>query len=277
MSRSLPEVVRQALDVLGPLMEESAGSGQGGLVSLLEGLFETDRHRAERLTREVAAIAAGYSPELAFAVYLASLSVESVLYRPKVMEFRRNWVFSRFRSAYREMNNKIILRGSFSPLPDDEEHSVVQLLKAHAKDVGAILINSLQDGPMFRAAYALCRSSYKDDNFVAIVAMTETTQKFAKWMLKNSDSNNRLPPLILVLNEHEAYTLACEFKQDSDPSLEPFVTENDFPDMKKFAAIADALRGRFFKFGGLPRIYVTIGERGSLGIDFGGTVIYVAS
>jgi sugar/nucleoside kinase (ribokinase family) len=59
--------------------------------------------------------------------------------------------------------------------------------------------------------------------------------------------------------------------------LEPFVTENDFPDMKKFAAIADALRGRFFKFGGLPRIYVTIGERGSLGIDFGGNVIYVAS
>jgi hypothetical protein len=277
MSSSLPDVITQALEVLEPLMRLSGPAGEAGLVRHLEGLFTSDRVQAELLTRKIAAIAAGYSPELAFAVYLASLSIESVLYRPKEMQFRRNWVFSRFKSANREMNNKIILRGSFRALPNKEEKSVQKLVEASAQKVGAIVINSLQDGPMFKAAYSLCRASYKDPNFVAILAMTETTQRYARWMLKNCDRKACLPPLILVLNETEAFTLACAFKTDKTPPLEPFVTKGDFPDMKKFAVIAHALRSRFFAFGGLPRIYVTIGERGSLGVDFKGNVIYVAS
>lgn len=277
MSRSLPNVIQQALDVLGPLADELSGSlGDGSLVSFLEGLFENDRVRAELLTRNIAAIAAGYSPELAFAVYLASLSVESVLYRPRLLQFRRNWVFSRFRSAYREMNNKIILKSSFTPLADDEQGKIDNLLQAHTANVGAILINSLKDPPLFKAAYSLCKSSCEEKDFVAIMAMTETTQEFTKWMLDHPHKDGCLPPFILVLNEKEAYKLAMAFKGDNEPPLEPFVTENDFPDIRKFAAIADALRGRFYKWR-MPRIYVTLGERGSLGVDIGSTVIYVAS
>lgn len=275
MDVSLPKVIRNVLKALKPFTDTlpMPDSGNFDLSSFLQSLFDIDRVKAELVTRKVAAIAADYSPERSLTVYLASLSVESVLYRPKEPRFRRNWVFSRFRNAYREVNNKIILKGNFNPLPDEEQNDITDLLHAHTDDVGAILINSLKDAPLFKAAYSLCKDAYKEKDFVAILAMTETTQEFIKWMDINRDEKGFFPPFILVLNETEAHKLALAFGGDK----EPFMKENDLPNIREFAKMVHILQKQFDPAVGLPRIYVTLGDRGSLGVDGSGHVVYVSS
>jgi hypothetical protein len=275
MSRSLPDVIRRVIEVLEPFKDTLSipDSSNFDLLSFLQSLYEIDRVKAEYITRKIAAIAAYYSPDRSLSVYLASLSVESVLYRPRETRFRRNWVFNRFRSAYREVNNKIILKGKFNPLPDEEKDNIAKFLQAYIDDVGAIHINSLKDAPLFKAAYSLCKDACKNENFVTILAMTETTQECIPWMIDDKgESGGKFPPFILVLNETEAHKLAMALGGDK----EPFMKGNDLPDMCKFAKMASKLREHFNKEG-MPRIYVTLGERGSLGVDSGGHVIYVSS
>src|SRR2546423_1488702 len=186
MIRSMPEVIGKALKVLGPKVNtlSTSDSGDNSLVTLLNSLYKNDPVQAELITRQIAAIAADYSPEHSLAVYLASLSVESVLYRPETTRFRRNWVFSRFRGASREVNNKIILKGNFIPLSEEEEDKVVELLRASKNNVGAILINSLKDGPLFRAAYSVCKEKCKDENFVAGLAVRGDQHNFLRVLIK---------------------------------------------------------------------------------------------
>lgn len=273
MSRSMPTIIRRVLKGLQPIMDKSAmpDPGNEALLTWLNKLYETDPVEAESITRQIAGIAADYSPDTNLAVYLASLSVESVLYRPDNPRFRRNWVFSRFRSAFREVNNKIILKGNFIPLADEEEQNITRLLAAHADNIGAILINSLKDGPLFRAAYSLCVEGYKDENFVAVLALTETTHRFAEWMDKQR-GGGYFPPFILILNETEAQNLATALGKN----VEPFMEHNDLPNILAFARLIYELRESFDPHR-TPRIYVTLGDRGSLGVDEGGHVVYVSS
>lgn len=273
MSRSMPSVIQKALEGLRPIMRKytTSDSGDETLLTSLNKLYETNPVEAESITRQIARIAADYSPDTNLAVYLASLSVESVLYRPATPRFRRNWVFSRFRSAFREVNNKIILKGNFIPIADKEEPKIARLLAAHTNDVGAILINSLKDGPLFRAAYSLCVEGYKDEGFVAVLAMTETTHQFTNWMVRQR-RGGYFPPFILVLNETEAQKLAAALGK----KIEPFMKGNDLPNILAFAKLIRELRGNFDPQR-TPRIYVTLGDRGSLGVDGGGHVVYVSS
>jgi sugar/nucleoside kinase (ribokinase family) len=76
-----------------------------------------------------------------------------------------------------------------------------------------------------------------------------------------------------VFNEKEAHS----FAEKLGGKLEPFMNkEEELPDIKKFAKLAIFL---FSKFNpeNPPRIYVTLGPRGSLGVDGSRHVIYVSS
>lgn len=242
------------------------------VANLAENLYQSNPIQAEDVTANIAKIASDYAPERSLEVYLASLPVESVLYRPEKPSFRRNWVFSHFRSAYREVDNKIILRGNPSELPESEENSIGNLLKDHISNVGAIVLNSLKDASLFRAAYSFFTEAYKkDNNVVAILAMTEPMARFTEWMMEKRE-DNIFPPFILVFNETEAYNFAQRFNND----LKPFMKEDGFPDIKMFAETALTIL-RQFDLGKPPRIYVTLGPRGSLGVDGTGNVVYVSS
>ncbi len=276
MSRSLPILMQEVDKILQNIKSGCSDvTLKDNLDRLILKLYHDDPVRAEALTAEIARIAAGYAPDRSLEVYLASLPVDTVLYRPMNPRFRRNWVFSRFRSAYREIDNKIILRGNPSDVPEAEESNISSLLEAHADNVGAFLLNSLKDGPLFRAAYSFYKKIYSDNkNVVAILAMTEAMQKFTDWLLQDKDQNGngKFPPFILVLNEIEAHKLSKKFGGKE----EPFMREDILPDIRKFANMALTLLNQFDP-GEAPRIYVTLGHRGSLGVDGYGNVIYVSS
>jgi hypothetical protein len=274
MSRSLPilfknfEAVRRRVIAL-----PTKYQGKDNLERAIRDLYESDPVQAEAITSEIAKIASGYAPERSLEVYLASLPVEGVLYRPKVPRFRRNLVFSRFRSAYREIDNKIVLRGSPSDLPDEEESQIATLLQARKANIGAVLLNSLKDGPLFRAAYSLYKEAYgTNEEVVAILAMTDAMQKHTDWLLKDRGPDGKFPPFILILNEAEAHRFATLLGEE----CEPFVHEGGLPDIRNFAKIALTLL-RQFDIGKAPRIYVTLGPRGSLGVDGTSNVVYVSS
>lgn len=197
MSRSLPTLVQKIKEIFNAI---------GDSDDAIDNLYDTDLVKAEKYTDDLAKIMAGYAPECSLEVYLASLPVESVLYRPKEPKFRRNWVFSQFRSASREVSNKIILRGSSSDLKEDEKPRISKLLDANSPGVGAILLNSIKDKTLFQAAYSIYKAAYeRDKSVVAILAMTDAMQEFTQWMLEkpNCDSNGLLLPFILVFNERK--------------------------------------------------------------------------
>jgi hypothetical protein len=274
MSRSLPiliqklEKIRKNINI----PNDKSGVGRKSLARQLSDLYDKDPIKAEITTNEIAATASNYSPERSLEIYLASLPVESVLYRPKNPRFRRNWVFSHFRTASREVDNKIILKGTPDAIPDAEEGRIKDLLESNNTGVGAIMLNSLKDGPLFRAAYSLYKKSYENgEDVVAIFAMTKAMQEFTEWMLKNKDRKGNLPPFILILNESEAHSLANKF----GGKTEPFMKEDELPDIEKFAQIALTIWSKF-DVRCVPRIYVTLGPRGSLGVDRGGNVVYVS-
>ncbi len=260
MSRMLPSLIKDLKAVVSAVGDSA------------DNLYDEKPAEAENYTNDLAEIVADHAPDRSLEVYLASLPVEGMLYRTKEPRFRRNLVFSRVHSAYREVNNKIILRGSSSDLPDHEEQRIASLLNLHNDDVGAILLNSVKDGQMFKAAYCFYKSLHDQGNdVVAILAMTEAMQKFTKWMLEpaNCDEKGKLPPFILVFNETEAQN----FTNKLGGNFAAFMEEDGLPDIKKFAELAIFLRGKFDPEK-VPRIYVTLGPRGSLGIDASGHVIY---
>ena len=243
------------------------------MARLLENLYRKNPVKAESITSEVASLASRYTPDRSLEVYLASLPVESVLYRPKNPRFRRNWVFSHFRSAYRKLDNKIVLRGSPNDLPADEEKRIRKLLQPHANEVGAIVLNSLKDGPLFRAAYSLYkRAHHADKKVVAILAMTEPMQKFTGWLRTHSNATRKLLPFILVFNETEAHKFAKKLKSKT----KPFMKDDELPDIRLFARMAVDILSHFDPKSA-PRIYVTLGSRGSLGVDGFGNVVYVSN
>lgn len=233
------------------------------------------RARAEALLAATATQLARAGTENCLDVYLASLLIEPVLHRPREL-VRRNLVFSRFRSTSQATHDKIICRGYFAPCASEQDTDVVQkLLRAYRHDnVGAIVLNSLKDDALFQAGYTYYRQVLRHrPDAVGIVAMTSPMQKFTAWLLADRKRHGgKFPPFILVFNQDEALQFAERFQ----PGLAPIFATPDAP--LNFAAcgrIAQVLRAQF-PTDPMPRMYITLGARGSVGIDSTGIAVYVS-
>ncbi len=242
------------------------------LYSIISDLMSEQPAITEELASDIASIVSKYSPLRSLEVYLASLPVNSLLYRPDDPSFRRNIIFSRVRSSTRSMDDKIVCKGKQERLNGNDKDKIYKLLKGQTKDIGVFLFNSLADKAMFKASYDIYLNAIsKDKNVVGILAMTKTMRQIFLDCIKSDDNN--LPPFILVFNEKEAYEFARVFCNDVKPFVE---YPGDMPNIVKFAKIAIEIRNLFnFEKVAKPRIYVTIGDRGSLGIEFDGSIVYV--
>ncbi len=271
MSRSLRVLVTRLQNELKMHLNDSDVT-LAQLSNAVYNLVEDNPGSAERLAAALANIAAEYAPAESLEVYLASLSAEPTLYRPKKPEFRRNWVFSSFRSANRHIGNKIICKGTFDPIADRDEE-VLSLLKTREITPGAVLLNSINDSSIFRSAYELYRNTLNDNpDVVGIMAMTGTTQKHIPW-LRSVAENDMFPPFITILNEQEAADFGEKLGYEEGPFMKP---PDGLPNIWRFARLLQTIL-KHFVVGQVPRIYVTLGPRGSLGFD-GSTnmVIYVS-
>lgn len=280
MSRTLPGVItaferlKAEVDKHGNLFRETMSTAR-----VLEELYDVKPLDAETLTCSLAETAARYSPQRSLEVYLASLPVDCLMYRPRRPCFRRNWVFSRVRATGRpDIRNKIICKGRYKTLPlNEHSRPVRRLLGTHGASVGAIVLNSLKDPPLFREAFNLAlRTSRKDGKPLVILAMTDAMRRFTNWLLdQKAQAGDRFPELVFVVNETEAW----EFARQLDPTVKPIMRgEHDTPNVRRFAMIAQAIRRAFGSAERCPRTYVTLGPHGSLGVDAtSGHVCHVSS
>ncbi len=271
MSRGLPILLGRFDKLRDELTKRQQGSTQESIAAYLDTLYGEEPAYAELITSRIATTAAEYSADRSLEVYLASLQVEPLLYRPVEPSFRRNWIISRIKHGNREIDNKIIFRGIYTAASNQPD--IAKMFEPHVDNVGAMVLNSLKNEAMFQAAYSLYQKAYaKNPNVVAILVMTEGMQRFVNWLLENRPED-RFPPFILVFNEVEAWKFAQKFSND----IEPFMSSaDDFPDVRKFGKLAATLIEQF-PVHNVPRIYVTLGSRGSLGIDGIGPVVYVGS
>lgn len=277
MSRTLPHVVQRLEAILAELNPAAANDGDlNEPVAVYRQaamrLLDEDPVKANDLTERVAVVSAEYSPDRSLEVYLASLPVTPVLHRPKGVEFRRNWVFSRFRGTDGQVDDKIVCRGKPPAISADAWAGFSALIKQYPANVGAMLLNSLKDEEIFEAAYeyftGLCR---EDPSRICVIAMTKSMHEFSLWTDEKRDLR---APLILVFNEDEFLAFAKKF----DPDLAPVMTTGaSFPHLSNFARASVAIRRRFGATGSFPRMYVTLGSRGSLGVAENGLVVYVSS
>lgn len=228
----------------------------------------------------------GYSEMLAefsasryLEVYLATLFVSHLLYDPgpNKRKARRNWVFSRIRGATQEMTDKIICRPgeadgkkrkqSAAVVKKDrhkEEKRITKIVKIRTAGTNVIFLNSLKNQSLFNTAYEEIKREFKDyEAEVAILAMTESMQQISGELDSDIKRGGRnAPPLILIFNEKEFFNYAEKF----DKKLENFMSSaDDIPHMLKFAKVAQAILANVPA--PCPRIYVTLGSKGSLAIE----------
>jgi pfkB family carbohydrate kinase len=230
--------------------------------------------RAEALLSLVATQFAKAGLHNCLDVYLAALPAQPMLYRPATAVARRNVVFSRFRRGSHATHDKIICRSNFQRINDDKaEQAIDSLLSASsAADIGAIVLNSIKDPALFRAGYRFYRQALaQNPNVLGILAMTTPMQAFTDW-LKDQHRPGPFPPFILVFNHDEARAFAERFQ----PGLPPILhASHGLPDLQAFGKIAQVLRAQF-STDPMPRLYITLGSRGSLGVDSTGTAVYAA-
>ncbi len=232
----------------------------------LDGLVEQEMSRGS----SAAHVLANYSADRYLEVYLDSLSVEAVLHQPVQPEFRRNLVISRVRTSNRETDNKIVCRGSTASDTVGAESDLLALLNGRAKEIGAILIDSLKSRELFNAAYSLCK---QNPDTLVIFALTNSMQRISDALVE--DLRNGTPPAncVLMFNEVEVQS----FARLCSPSekLEHFMNKpEDIPNLKFFAQTTHAILKNCPQ---PPRVYVTLGPRGSLGVDEYRQVVYVGS
>ncbi|WP_321476981.1 hypothetical protein [uncultured Paludibaculum sp.] len=215
-------------------------------------------------------VLATYSADRYLEVYLDSLSVEAVLHQPVQPEFRRNFVISRVRTSNRETDNKIVCRGSTVSDTAGAESDLLALLNGRSTEIGAILVDSIKSKELFNAAYSLCKLN---PDMLVIFALTKSMQKIADALVK--DLRGGTPPsnCVLLFNEMEVQNFA-HLCSPSD-ILEPFMTKpEDIPNLKYFAQTVHAILKNCPQ---PPRVYVTLGPRGSLGVDEYRQVVYVGA
>jgi hypothetical protein len=98
-------------------------------------------------------------------------------------------------------------------------------------------------------------------------------QAVATPLIEDLKKGESLPNCILIFNETEAHRFANRF----GPSLKPFMTKaEDIPNLKLFAETATAILQEC-PFNRLPRIYVTLGPRGSIGVDHQAQVVFLST
>ena len=213
---------------------------------------------------------AKYSGDKYLEVYLASLAVEPALYRPKVPQFRLNWVFCRVWGSEREINNKIICRGNTSLITEGADGDIFALLNSRRDEVGLIQLNSVSSRELFEAAYKV----YKSTGAVGVFALTDRMQAVADALvgdLRNGTLGTQ--PCILVFNEKEVVNFSKRFGYDGEPFMK---SDEDIPNLTRFGQIGKAILGSLRRDSDV-RVYVTAGPRGSLGVDSTGNAIYVSS
>ncbi len=238
----------------------------------------TQPARAEAALGAVAAQLALVRPEACLDVYLASLPVQALLYRSGSALSRRNLVFTRFSRGSQATHDKIICRSSFLRLQgEDDERAIGRLLDdGGAAEMGAIVLNSLKDAALFCAAYRFYLKAWSTNpNMVGILAMTTPMQAFTEW-LKEQHDQGPFPPFILIFNQEEALAFVTRLQPtlaDSLPSLRRGAS--GALDLTTLGKIAQALRAHFPQ-DPMPRIYITLGSQGSLGVDSTGEVVYVS-
>ncbi len=275
MTRTLDELVRSfEEEILQSLLLSKEQGTWGNAAKAVNHLMESNMRGSEELSSRLSRILARYSSDISLETFLASIYVDSLLFRPQKPIFRRNWVFSRFYSADRSIQDKIICRGK-TPQEDKlgaKPEALRELLSGEHESVGAIVLNSLKDERLFKAAYEQYRTIYekqpdqqRDRDFIGIFAMTGAMQKFLPWLKKEGViARGKLPSFILIFNEEEAVSFAKELAPRA--KLEPLMrASGDLPNVLHFAQFVRIVRDYFKP--PYPRIYVTTGPRGSLGFD----------
>jgi hypothetical protein len=142
--------------------------------------------------------------------------------------------------------------------------------------VGAVVLNSLKDAALFCAAYRFYLKAWSTNpNVLGILAMTKPMQAFTEW-LKEQRGQGAFPPFILIFNQEEALAFATRLQ----PTLADVLTSlrrapSGALNLTTLGKIAQALRAQFAQ-DPMPRIYITLGSQGSLGVDSTGEVVYVS-
>lgn len=273
MVKSLESDLRKGLRLPEPSI------GINDIDKRIDDFMETHMYEGEQLIAKISRTLAEHSPERSLEVFLASLSIRPLLFRPRRPVYQRNWVFSNLRNAERSTHDKIICRGQ---TPSEAELHVTPnalenfLKKGESDHVGAIVLNSIKHKALFHAAYKLYRriekkrESEECRDFVGVLAMTKAMQDFVPDMIDIAKKENegRFPPFILIFNETEAVSFAKKLGRSVAPIIRG---TGDLPNVLHFAQVIDAIRSHFGPR--LPRIYVTVGARGSLGFDGGSNQI----
>lgn len=225
----------------------------------------------ERLSKTVVK----HVPERSLETYLSTIDIDVILHRPSEFRPRRNLVISRIRGAGREVTNKIVCRGKVNPIEEDRD-SVVSMLGLYSENVGAVILNSVKDRAIFEAAYLMYKSAWKKDpSTLGILAMTEPMMRYVDWMIGEAGQDG-LPPHILIFNEVEFFEFAKRLAPDKS-NLEPFMdSPSSPPHVERFMTLAKVVLRAFMEQHPPPRIYVTMGPQGSMGIDRDGYVLYVS-
>jgi len=215
-----------------------------------------------------------YLPQRSLETYLASLGVEAVLYEPASATVgpRRNLVISRIHAATREINDKIVFRGHATELQAEELNGVSSFLAGLAGPIGAIVLNSIRDECLFKAAYSLFLDLRKNDGAViCVLAMTKPMQEFSKWMLAEAKAD--LSSHVLVFNEEEFVQYARAVGVDVEKT---FMESQEMPpNVMFFQKIVKEVRSKF-SIDKTPKMYVTLGPYGSFGVLEDGHILYSA-
>jgi hypothetical protein len=202
--------------------------------------------------------------------YLYRHSIDPVLFYPEKAAFRRNWVISSVFGAAREIHNKIVLRGAESNGASGAGKRILDMLNGRSGRLGLVLLNSIRDHELFDAAYG----AFKASGAIGMFALTERMQQVAGKLIDDLKSNVTLPPYVLIFNEEELYSFAKRFgvKRTEAPLMQ---SAEDIPNLVQFAKLVHSIIKR--RPHDDMRIYVTLGPRGSLGVDSTGRVIHAAS
>lgn len=223
MSRTFVDMIRK----LEAQLLRSLPASQRHAVSLddigarVADIMDTSMYLGERLISNLSEIFALYSPGRCLEVFLASLQVTPLLFRPREPVYQRNWVFSSFRNALRSTQDKIICR---SKTPTEAELEVTPaaleqfVFEGENDSTGAIVLNSIKHQQFFKSAYDLYRRiekkrvAEKRDDFVGVFAMTNAMQKFLPDMLRiaKREDDGHFLPFILIFNESEAVDFVRE-------------------------------------------------------------------
>lgn len=183
------------------------------------------------------------------------------------------------------MRNKIICKGHYKPLVCKPHKKKIQRLLRpdRARDnsnldapVGTIVLDSLKDRPFFQEAFEVALHAASEGKPLVILAMTEAMLEFTGWLRTQWDNrSNQFPELVFLFNAVEAWKFACKLGYNAEPITKE---EHDTPNVRHFAEIAKAIQGKFSTQDITPpRIYVTLGAHGSLGVDAtSGNVCYAS-